>query len=172
MKQRIAITSPVPSTPTKDFLRHLPAEYDWIIIDDSDGKIDLPPGRIYFHMITPEQKKVLGKLYGRFLDFHHSAACRNLAHYLAYREGYDVVLALDYDCVVPKGFMKEHLSVFFGEKNKSIRSRSGWINPLGGSDWYSRGFPYRERNETSAECHDCDHGQKNSSQHGPLGKCR
>ncbi|MGB7957400.1 MAG: hypothetical protein WCF77_00955 [Minisyncoccia bacterium] len=151
MKQRIAITSPVPSTPTADFLKKLPAEYDWIVVDDSDGKLDLPRRKNVFSYDYAAQKKILGKFYGRFLDFHHSSSCRNLAHYLAYKEGYDVVFALDYDCAVPKNFIKDHLAVFKEKKNKLIRSKSGWVNPLGGSDWYSRGFPYSERNKMSAD---------------------
>jgi len=148
---KIAITSPVPATPTQKFLNALPPKYDWIVIDDSNGKLNLLKRGNIFSYDYLRQKKVLGRFYDRFVDFHHSAACRNLAHYLAYKEGYDVVFSLDYDCVAPRGFIDEHTSVFFRKKQKMISSKSGWVNPLGSKKWFSRGFPYRERRKESID---------------------
>jgi len=149
MNYKIAITSPVPATPTDKFLKNLPDKYDWIVIDDSNGKLNLPKRKNIFSYDYSMQKKLLGKFYNRFLDYHHSAACRNLAHYLAYKEGYDVVFSLDYDCVIPKDFVKEHVSILGNGPKSFIKSQSGWINSLGSKEWFSRGFPYGERRKES-----------------------
>jgi cellulose synthase/poly-beta-1,6-N-acetylglucosamine synthase-like glycosyltransferase len=118
MENSIAITSPVPATPTKEFLDALPSEYDWIVIDDSNGKLNLPKRKNIFIYDYPAQKKILGKFYERYKQLHKSAACRNLAHFLAYKNGYDYAIALDYDCVVPKTFIKDHLAPFEAQKIK------------------------------------------------------
>lgn len=146
MKYKIAITSPVPSTPTKDFLNSLPSEYDWIVIDDSNGKLDLPKRDNIFTFDYTKQKKILGRFYNDFIAFHKSASCRNLAHFLAYKQGYDIVFSLDYDCVVPKDFIKEHIQVFSERSHISLETKSGWINPIESKKWFTRGFPYSVRN--------------------------
>ena len=41
---------------------------------------------------------------------HKSAASRNVGHYIAYREGFDVIVALDYDCGPAPGWLDAHLA--------------------------------------------------------------
>lgn len=146
MNLRIAITSPVPATPTKDFLSALPKEYDWIVIDDSNGKLNLPKRDNIFVYDYAKQKKVLSHFYEDFVAFHKSASCRNLAHFLAYKQGYDVVLSLDYDCVVPSNFVKDHIRALCKRSTISLKTDSGWINPIESEKWFTRGFPYSIRN--------------------------
>ncbi len=40
---------------------------------------------------------------------HKSAASRNIGHYIAWKEGFDVIVALDYDCRTRPGWLEAHL---------------------------------------------------------------
>lgn len=151
MSLKIAITSPIPATPTQQFLDALPTDYDLIVIDDSNGKINLPKRdniQIYDYAA---QKKILGKYFDDYTKFHHSASCRNLAHFIAYKQGYDAVIALDYDCVVPKGFIKNHSEILGKQDLRALKTKSGWINPLENTTWFTRGFPYSQRGTYTGE---------------------
>jgi hypothetical protein len=144
--RKIVITSPVPATPTKDFLNALPEDYNWLVADDSNGKLRLPKRKNIFIYDYENQKKILGKFYDEFSVFYKSSACRNFLHFWAYKQGYDFIVSLDYDCVVPKNFIKSHLEAFkSGQKLTSVKTVSGWINPLENCQWFSRGFPYDQR---------------------------
>jgi len=142
--EKIAITSPIPGTPTKAFLDALPSEQDFIVIDDSNGKIELPKRENIFLYDYAAQEKVLGPFYKDFIPFQKSAACRNLAHFFAYKNGYDYAVSLDYDCVVPEGFIDQHLAPFKASSLHGI-GEGGWVNPLESDEWFSRGFPYSMR---------------------------
>ncbi|MCX6701732.1 MAG: hypothetical protein NTX96_00865 [Candidatus Zambryskibacteria bacterium] len=144
--QKIVIASPVPATPTKRFLNAMPKNYDWLIADDSNGKLKLPERKNIFSYDYKSQKKILGKFYDEFTVFFKSSACRNFVHFLAYKQDYDFVVSLDYDCVVPKDFIMSHLEAFKSDnKLTGVKTASGWINPLENSQWFSRGFPYDQR---------------------------
>jgi hypothetical protein len=145
MKYKVAITTPIPSNPTDRFLDALPKDVDLIVIDDSNGKISLPKRDNIFIYDYTDQKKILGKYYEDYTAFHHSASCRNLAHFIAYKEGYDVVIALDYDCVVPKTYIKDQTEVYNLNSVPGYKTDTGWINPLEETEWFTRGFPYSVR---------------------------
>ena len=119
-----------------------------IIVDDSDGKVELPwshdtDGDVYDYA---DQKAELGdELYAMFEQFHKSSACKNFGTWIAWRDGYDVIIVIDSDCIVSKGFVKAHLEAL-SKKGK------GWDNPLEGTKYYSRGFPYSKR-DLSIVCH-------------------
>lgn len=147
MNYKIAITTPIPSNPTKKFLDALPKQYDLIVIDDSNGKISLPNRKNIFIYDYADQKKILGKYYDEYTTFHHSAACRNLAHFLAFKKGYDIVIALDYDCVVPRTFIKDQSKVYDREQVVGYQTNTDWVNPLENTEWFTRGFPYSIRSE-------------------------
>jgi len=141
---KIAICAPCHIPPTKDWIYALEREAklgnaDVFIVDDSDGKLgELPASwRVYGYA---SQEKELGELYPEFASmFHKSSACRVFGHIVAYREGYDVIIGLDSDCVVPFFFVQSHLSTLNAKK------AYGWANPLGSSGWYTRGYPYSMR---------------------------
>jgi len=142
---KIAIVSPCHIPPTKDWIYALQREAklgkaDVFIVDDSDGKLgELPEEFQVFGY--DKQKEFLGELYEDFASiFHKSSACRIFGHIVAYAEGYDIVIGLDSDCVVPFYFVQKHLA-FLGQTKAH-----GWTNPLGGSQLYPRGFPYSMRN--------------------------
>ncbi len=142
---KIAIVAPCHIPPTADWVSSLEreaklAKADVFIIDDSDGKLGPLPAewRVYDYA---KQKEFLGELYDDFANiFHKSSSCRNLGHIIAYSEGYEFIIGVDSDCVVPFFFVQAHLAVLNKEKGY------GWQNPLGGSGMYPRGFPYSMRN--------------------------
>lgn len=139
-KYKIAIVAPVHIQPTDEWINSLASvgkNCDIIIVDDSDGKVQLPSNwSIYGY---EAQKEALGdELYAEFEPFHKSSACRNFGHWIAYKQGYDIIIGLDSDCNVPPDFVAKHL-----ENLMSIGYR--WENPIKNTGWYPRGFPYFER---------------------------
>jgi hypothetical protein len=111
---------------------------DVIIVDDSDGKVILPKEfDVYGYA---RQKELLGDLYPLWQQFQKSAACKNFGTWRAFHLGYENIIVIDSDCIVPSNFVHAHLTAL----NKPSQ---GWDNPLKNLDnWYSRGFPYHMRN--------------------------
>lgn len=112
---------------------------DVIIVDDSEGKMTLPKNwDVYDYK---RQREELGdELYEESRMFHKSSASRNIGHILAYRKGYDVIIGLDNDCVVPENFVRRHM------EGLSMNGY-GWVNPIAKTGWFPRGFPYSQRNK-------------------------
>lgn len=109
-----------------------------IIVDDSDGAVTLPENwDVYGY---DRQREVLGDLYSQFEMFHKSAACKTFGLWLAYQRGFDPIIVIDSDCVIPPDFVAQHIE-------KLLSYGDGWENPLKGTGFYSRGFPYHERNK-------------------------
>jgi hypothetical protein len=140
---KIAIVVPAHVKPTAEWIDALDEETkhkaDVIIVDDSDGHLGRLPKawRVFGY---EQQKKFLGHLYYEFdRYFHHGSACRVFGHILAYKEKYDIVIGLDSDCVVQKGFISDHLR---GLNKKA----GGWQNTIESTGYYARGYPYHMRN--------------------------
>jgi hypothetical protein len=129
--------------------------YDWemfaalsedvpiIVCDDSDGQLAPPPRRNVRYFDYAAQKKVAGGHYDAIP--HKSSACRNFGHYLAYKEGFDVVVALDYDCRVRSGWLEAHLEAL-GPVSGAPGLAGAWINTMARPGCYARGYPYEYRN--------------------------
>lgn len=143
---KVAIVAPCHIQPSEEWVDALWHESEAsgahvIIVDDSDGKITLPwlsskTGDVYSYA---KQKEAMGEeLYAAFEQFHKSSACKQFGLWKAYKDGYDVVIVIDSDCVVPKGFVAEHIAAL-------ALPAEGWENPLADSGWFSRGFPYSQR---------------------------
>jgi hypothetical protein len=141
---KTAIVVPCGSQPNKDWIYALEREAklgnaDVIIVDDTDGKLSELPKEwmVYGYQ---EQKNLLKELYDDFANmFHKCSACRVFGHILAYGMGYDFVIGLDNDCIVPFYFVKKHLAILNQPKGY------GWVNPLGASGFFTRGYPYAMR---------------------------
>lgn len=111
-----------------------------IIVDDSDGNLGKLPANwdVYGYDM---QKRFLGGLYEDFARmFHKSSACRIFGHLVALRQGYDVIIGLDSDCIVAPNFVRDHTQ-FLNKK-----WGSDWFNTIGSAEWYPRGHPYSKRN--------------------------
>lgn len=140
---KIAIVAPCHIPPSEAWIAALDAEArahkaKVIIVDDSDGKLGELPKKwdVYDYKA---QEKFLGELYPEFARlFHKSSSCRIFGHIVAYKNGNDVVIGLDSDCIVPTHFIKRHIELMGGDFG------SGWFNPIGYPD-YSRGYPYSQR---------------------------
>jgi hypothetical protein len=138
-KDTIAIVAPVHIQPSQNWIQSLDAvsrgkdNVKVIIVDDSDGKVKLPPNwEVYDYA---KQKEVLGEeMYKEFEQFHKSSACKNFGTFLAYAQEFDYVIILDSDCVVPPNLISQHLEAV-------SRKTTLWQNPINGTDWFPRGFP-------------------------------
>lgn len=142
MKTAIVVPAHIPLT--EEWVEALKREADVasatvFIVDDSDGKLgDLPINWQVFGY--EKQEAFLGNLYPEFAKlFHKGSACRVFGHLVAYAQGFDFVIGLDSDCVVPKGFVANHTHTL----NKNFGG--GWQNPIKGSGFYPRGYPYYMR---------------------------
>jgi hypothetical protein len=80
---------------------------------------------------------------------HKSAATRNFGHYLAFREGVDVIVALDYDCRAKPGWLEQHLNALCEVVDAPALS-GDWINSVTADGFYARGYPYEYRNPTAS----------------------
>lgn len=143
---KIAIVVPAHIPPTKDWIYALEREAklgkaDVIIVDDSGSNLLIETFPDSFRVFNYEkQKEFLGDLYEDFAKlFHRCAACRVFGHLVAYKEGYDVVIGLDSDCIVPFRFVESHMISL-------SRQTYGMTNPFGNTQLYSRGYPYHMRN--------------------------
>lgn len=145
---KIAIVAPVHIQPSKQWVDALKAisegkpNVSVIIVDDSNGKVELPESfDVYGY---DRQREEMGDdLYSRFERFHRSSACKNFGHWIAWRDGFDVVMGLDSDCIVPPNFIADHL--------ESLMTTShGWTNPIRHTTWFPRGYPMAERAKRTA----------------------
>lgn len=114
---------------------------DVIIVDDSDGNVFIPER--WTRLDYAFQKKLLGERYGYWTKFQKSSACKNIGHLYAYQQGYDIIMGLDSDCIPGKDFVEQHV------RNLEMPSYT-WENPLSETPWFSRGFPYSQRNARTA----------------------
>lgn len=138
---KIAIVAPVHIQVSPEWIDALLGQQehaDIIIVDDSDGKVKLPEDWDVYDYAR--QKEALGEdLYEQFEQFHKSSACKNFGTWLAYKKGYEIIIVIDSDCIVPPDFVKDHLDALG-------QSGQGWDNPLHNTGFHSRGFPYSKRN--------------------------
>lgn len=162
----VAVVIPIPDDPPWELFDAIPAHVPIIVSDDSDGKLAPPPrGNVYYYDYAA-QEAYAGKHY-RAMP-HKSAASRNIGHYIAYREGFDVIVALDYDCATRPGWLDAHLAALTKVVEAPARRPSrpnGWVNSINqrfadGQTVYARGYPYELRTpELAAEIDDVATGE-------------
>ena len=141
--ERVAVAIPMPNDPDWGLFDAIPPEVPIIVIDDSDGRLTPPPRDNVRMFDYAAQREVMGRHYDA--NPHKSAATRNFGHYLAYSEGYDVIIALDYDCRTRDGWLDEHLDCI-GDVTDADALAGAWINPINAPGFYARGYPYEYRN--------------------------
>jgi hypothetical protein len=138
---------PIPNDPDWSIFAELSEDVPIIVCDDSDGKLAPPPRRNVRYFDYAAQRREMG---GHFDAIpHKSAACRNFGHVIAYREGYDVIVALDYDCRTRAGWLEQHLAALTTVASAPALSGT-WINSVEQPGFYARGFPYEYRNAEAA----------------------
>lgn len=145
---RVAVVIPIPNDPDWSIFSEIPEEIPIIVVDDSDGKLAAPPRDNVRYFDYAAQQAEMGEHYPA--NPHRSAATRNFGHYLAHREGFDVVIALDYDCRPRPGWLSTHLAQL-QQVSDAPALRAAWINTIGQDGFFARGFPYEERYKVGSE---------------------
>ena len=147
----VCVVVPIPNDPPWELFDAIPEDIPIIVSDDSDGRL-APPGRPNVHYFDyAAQQAYAGEHYAAMP--HKSAASRNIGHYIAWKEGFDVIIALDYDCQTRPGWLETHLASL-GRRTDAVGLRpevtNGWVNPIAntfptGDAVYARGYPYEWR---------------------------
>jgi hypothetical protein len=145
---KIAVVMPIPNDPDWSIFADLSEDVPIIVCDDSDGKLAPPPRRNVRYFDYAAQEREMGPHWAAIP--HKSAACRNFGHVVAFREGYDVVIALDYDCRTRQGWLDEHLAALTTVENAPAL-RGAWINSVEQPGFYARGYPYEYRNPEASQ---------------------
>jgi hypothetical protein len=147
----VCVVIPIPNDPPWELFDAIPSHIPIIVSDDSDGKLAPAPRDNVFYYDYAAQERYAGKHYAAMP--HKSAASRNIGHYIAYREGFDVIIALDYDCGTRAGWLDAHLDALV----KAVEAPAvqpivdnGWVNSIAqtyadGTPVYARGYPYELR---------------------------
>ena len=143
----VVVVIPIPNDPDWGIFAELSEDVRIIVVDDSDGKLSPAPRRNVRFFDYTEQRRIMGEHYPAIP--HKSAATRNFGHYLAYREGADVIVALDYDCRTRAGWLSEHLGAL-GSVEDAPAVAGAWINSIEQPGTYARGYPYEYRNADAA----------------------
>jgi hypothetical protein len=147
----VCVVIPIPNDPPWELFDAIPSHIPIIVSDDSDGKLAPAPRDNVFYYDYAAQERYAGEHYAAMP--HKSAASRNIGHYIAYREGFDVIIALDYDCGTRAGWLDAHLDAL----TKAVEAPAvrpvldnGWVNSIeqtypDGTPVYARGYPYELR---------------------------
>ncbi|MCB1028827.1 MAG: hypothetical protein KDB24_13810 [Microthrixaceae bacterium] len=142
----VAVVIPMPNDPPWELFDHIPADVPIIVSDDSNGNLTPPKRDNVFFYDYAAQEAYAGPHYAAMP--HKSAASRNIGHYIAYREGFDVIVALDYDCGTREGWLESHLAgidkVVDAPAVRPVLD-NGWVNSIDTPGFYSRGYPYEFR---------------------------
>jgi hypothetical protein len=147
----VAVVIPIPNDPDWTIFEDLSDDVQIIVCDDSDGKLAPAPRRNVRFYDYAAQRQVMGDHYPAIP--HKSAACRNFGHYLAYKEGFDVIIALDYDCRTRAGWLDQHLQSL-GAVHEAPAVAGNWINTIEQPGFFSRGYPYEYRNAEASTVKD------------------
>ncbi len=140
---KVAVAIPIPNDPDWALFDHIPEDVPIIVIDDSDGKLAPPPRENVRYFGYDAQREIMGDNYPAIP--HKSAATRNFGHFVAFQEGFDVIIALDYDCRTRTGWLDDHLSCL-GPVSGAPALEGEWINSIEAPGFFSRGYPYEYRN--------------------------
>ena len=148
----VAVVIPIPDDPPWELFDAIPPEIPIIVSDDSDGHLAPPPRDNVFYFDYAAQREYCGGHYAAMP--HKSAASRNVGHYIAFRQGFDVIVALDYDCRTRSGWLQAHLQALTKAVEAPALAPSapnGWINSIDAPGVYARGYPYELRTPELAE---------------------
>lgn len=138
---KTAVVIPMPSDPPEGWktFQDIPEDVDIIVVDDTlHNQLHIPLDmKNTIIRIKPDT-------YSQDWAVRGSAACRNKGHFFAYKEGYDNIIALDYDCRPAPGWVEQHLA-HLGYKHNVDSLQGAWINTLRETGAWARGYPYEYR---------------------------
>ena len=144
--RRVCVVIPMPNDPPWELFDAIGDDVPIVVCDDSDGALAPAPRSNVTYFDYAAQERYTGRHYGAIP--HRSAASRNFGHYWAYREGFDVIIALDYDCGTRGDWVGDHLSCLgpvTGQPAVKPVVEGGWVNSIESDEFYSRGYPYEFR---------------------------
>ena len=139
---KVCVVSPMPSDPPWELFDEIPDDIPIIVPDDSDGNLAPAPRDNVTYFDYAAQKDYCGEHYDAMP--HKSAASRNFGHYWAYKEGFDVIIALDFDCGTRPGWLSDHLATLTTVTDHPA-VQGEWINSVECEGFYARGYPYEYR---------------------------
>ncbi len=147
----VCVVIPMPNDPPWELFDAIPTDIPIIVSDDSDGRLAPPPRENVYYYDYAAQERYAGVHYAAMP--HRSAASRNIGHYIAYREGFDVIVALDYDCGTSADWLATHLAALSAVVEAPALApvtANGWVNSINqtfpdGEAVYARGYPYELR---------------------------
>ncbi len=167
----VAVVIPIPDDPPWELFDAIPPEIPIIVSDDSDGQLAPPPRDNVYYFDYAAQRDYCGEHYAAMP--HKSAASRNVGHYIAYKEGFDVIVALDYDCGTRPGWLEAHLEAL----DKVVEAPAlapvtpnGWVNSIDAPGVYARGYPYELRTPGPGRGRGDHRHRRGQDQHGDLGR--
>lgn len=143
----VVVVIPIPNDPDWTIFADLSEDVPIIVVDDSDGKLAPSPRKNVRYFDYAAQERIMGRRY--VAQSHKSAATRNFGHYLAYQEGFDIIIALDYDCRTRAGWLEAHLETLATVADAPALS-GAWINSVEQPGLYARGYPYEFRNDEAS----------------------
>lgn len=144
--RRVCVVIPMPNDPPWELFDAIPDEVPIVVCDDSDGRLAPSPRPNVTYFDYAAQEHYAGVHYEAMP--HRSAASRNFGHYWAYKEGFEVIVALDYDCGTRDGWLGQHLSCLTevtGAPAVKPVVEDGWVNSIESEEFYARGYPYELR---------------------------
>lgn len=151
--RKVAVVIPIPNDPDWSIFAELSEDITIIVPDDSDGKLAPAPRANVRYYDYAAQRDYVGDEHWPAIP-HKSAASRNFGHVVAYREGFDVIVALDYDCQLHPDWLASHVA----RLNKVVEApavapsrENGWVNSIDMPGFYARGYPYEFRNPIDAQ---------------------
>lgn len=143
----IAVVIPFHKEPDWSLFENLPSDVHIYAVDDSSDstlkwRLD---GRRYTELKSQPE-------YGR-----RTSACRNWGHLMAYRDGHDIIMALDSDCRPGSDWVQRHRASIGYEPGWTLTRPRGWLNTIHTHDtspeWFARGVPYEARDSRDVEQH-------------------
>jgi len=142
----VCVVIPMPNDPPWELFDAISDDIPIIVCDDSNGKLAPAPRPNVTYFDYAAQEAYAGKHYAAMP--HRSAASRNFGHYWAYKEGFDVIIALDYDCDTRGDWVGDHLSCLTTVTDQpAVKpvALGGWVNSIENDEFYARGYPYEYR---------------------------
>jgi len=142
----VCVVIPMPNDPPWELFDAISDDIPIIVCDDSNGKLAPAPRPNVTYFDYAAQEAYAGKHYAAMP--HRSAASRNFGHYWAYKEGFDVIIALDYDCDTRGDWVGDHLSCLTTVTDQPAVqpvAQGGWVNSIENDEFYARGYPYEYR---------------------------
>jgi len=141
----------MPNDPPWGLFDAIPDDIPIIASDDGDGRLAPPPRPNAHYFDHAAQEAYASEHYAAMP--HKSAASRNIGHHIAWKERFDVIIALDHDCQTRPAWLETHLSALGTRVDATgIRpaAEDGWVNPVSstfenGDTVYARGYPYEWR---------------------------